>query len=209
MQNNQAWNETFGDDDEKKAEAMEEMAWRTACSSSVDDFPKFEECIRERHPNLRSNHPPLLLSTVCTVTVIGANFSQEGPLVILRGCAWMHRIIASQYNRRAPCSHPPFSIPRRGSLPYVFAWEAADYASPVILSCCRGSRRRHDRVARRELPEALPAPHARQPPVHGEEDRSDRWAPSVRNVLHRPRVLPSSQPGGSRGDLPPGLHVHA
>ena len=82
MQNNQAWNETFGDDDEKKAEAMEEMAWRTACSSAVDDFPKFEECIRERHPNLRSNHPPLLLSTVCTVTVIGAKFSQEGPLVI-------------------------------------------------------------------------------------------------------------------------------
>jgi len=47
MQNNQAWNETFGDDDEKKAEAMEEMAWRTACSSSVDDFPKFEECIHD------------------------------------------------------------------------------------------------------------------------------------------------------------------
>lgn len=47
---NEALNATYGDNAEAKGAAMDEMAWRDACEGAVDNFPKFETCIRERPP---------------------------------------------------------------------------------------------------------------------------------------------------------------
>uniref|UniRef100_A0A6U2EM89 GCK domain-containing protein n=2 Tax=Hemiselmis andersenii TaxID=464988 RepID=A0A6U2EM89_HEMAN len=44
---NEALNATYGDNEEAKAAAVDEMAWRDACAGAVDDFSKFETCIHE------------------------------------------------------------------------------------------------------------------------------------------------------------------
>lgn len=47
MEDSESLNNTYGDDMDAKAAAVEEMAWRDACLGSTVTFPKFEECIHE------------------------------------------------------------------------------------------------------------------------------------------------------------------
>jgi len=47
MATNEALNATYGDNTDAKAAAVDEIAWRDACSGAVDNFPQFETCIHE------------------------------------------------------------------------------------------------------------------------------------------------------------------